>query len=284
MLFYERAVALNRERHQKLRMNALPDHYAFAAKTNAVLIASTELAEASRDYPIVFVGPEDGPFALAALVGLRNNENLLVDDKGQWDTQTYIPAFARRYPFVLAEGDDKSILTVCVDEAYTGLNEERGEALFDTEGKESAYLKRVLDFLRAFHADMQRTRDFASRLRELGLLSSKVITIEQQRGGKTERQLLEGLWVVDEEKLRGIDDQRAVEIFKNGYMGWIYAHLLSLGNVRRLAGRLDRASKLAEGSTLESKPAEGESEDAAEGGKGGNGSTPGKPSRARSKS
>ena len=139
----------------------------------------------------------------------------------------------------------------------------------------------MLDFLRAFHADMQRTRDFATRLHELGLLSSKVITIEQQRGGKTERQLLEGLWVVDEEKLRGIDDVRIVEIFRNGYMGWVYAHLLSLGNVRRLAARLDRASRVTEDSMLESKPAENASTD--ESGRGGNGSSPAKP-KSRSKS
>jgi hypothetical protein len=273
MLFYERAVALNRERHQKLRMDALPNHFAFAAKTNAVLLASTELGEAARDYPIVFVGPEGGPFALAALVGLRNNENLLVGADGKWDATTYVPAFARRYPFVLAEGEDKSVLTVCVDEAYGGLNEERGEALFDEDGKESTYLKRVLDFLRAFHADMTRTRDFATRLHELGLLTSKVITIEQQREGKTERQLLEGLWVVDEEKLRGIDDARIVEVFRNGYMGWVYAHLLSLGNVRRLASRLDRASRVTEDSMLASSPTQG-----IETGKGGNGSSPGKAS------
>jgi hypothetical protein len=267
MLFYERAVALNRDRHQKLRMEPLPDHYAFAAKTNAVLLASTELAEAARDYPIVFVGPQGGPFALAALVGLRNNENLLVDAAGHWDPQTYIPAFARRYPFVLAEGDDKSVLTVCVDEAYGGLNEARGEALFDAQGRESDYLRRVLEFLRAFHADMQRTRDFATRLHEFGLLVSRVLTIEQQRGGKAERQVLEGVWVVDEEKLRGIDDARIVEIFRIGYTGWIYAHLLSLGNVRRLAARLDRASRITDEGALESKP-----QDNGPAGAGGNGS------------
>ena len=250
MLFYERAIALNRERHQKLRLEPTPNHFAFSAKTNAMLLASTELAEAARDYPIVFVGQEGGPFTLAALVGLRNNENLLVDAAGKWEPGTYVPAFARRYPFVLAEGDDKSILTVCVDETYGGLNEERGEALFDTEGKETAYLTRVLDFLRAFHADMTRTRDFAQRLHELGLLSSKVVTIEQQRAGQPERQVLEGLWIVDEEKLRAIDDARIVELFRNGYMGWVYAHLLSLGNVRRLAARLDRASRLADESPL----------------------------------
>jgi hypothetical protein len=250
MLFYERAIALNRERHQKLRLEPTPNHFAFSAKTNAMLLASTELAEAARDYPIVFVGQAGGPFTLAALVGLRNSENLLVDAAGKWEPGTYVPAFARRYPFVLAEGDDKAVLTVCVDETYGGLNDERGEALFDAEGKETPYLTRVLDFLRAFHADMTRTRDFAQRLNELGLLTSKVVTIEQQRAGQPERQVLEGLWIVDEEKLRAIDDARIVELFRNGYMGWIYAHLLSLGNVRRLAARLDRASRLADESPL----------------------------------
>ena len=100
-------------------------------------------------------------------------------------------------------------------------------------------------------ANVQRTRDFAARLNELGLLVSKVITIEQQRDGKPERQLLEGLWVVDEEKLRGIDDARIVEIFRNGYMGWVYAHLLSLGNVRRLSARLDKTSRVESESPLE---------------------------------
>ncbi|HYC46416.1 MAG TPA: SapC family protein [Burkholderiales bacterium] len=250
MLFYERAIALNRERHQKLKLEPAQNHFAFASQTNAMLLASTELAEAARDYPIVFVGAEGGPFTLAALVGLRNSENLLVDASGRWEANTYVPAFARRYPFVLAEGEDKSILTVCVDETYPGLNEERGEALFDGDGKETAYLQRVLEFLRAFHTDMTQTRDFAARLNALGLLVSKVITIEQQRTGEPQRQVLEGLWIVDEEKLRAIDDARIVELFRNGYMGWIYAHLLSLGNVRRLAARLDRASRLADDSTL----------------------------------
>ena len=246
MLFYERAVTLNRERHQKLRIQPVPNHFAFAAKTNAVPLASTELAEASRDYPIVFAGPEGGPFSLAALVGLRNDENLLIDAAGKWDGSAYVPAFARRYPFVLAQTDDTQDLTVCVDETYAGLNDERGEALFEEGGKESPYLLRVLEFLRAFHADMQRTGAFAARLHELGLLVSKVITIEQQRNGKTERGALKGLWVVDEEKLRGIDDARVVELFRNGYMGWVFAHLLSLANVDRLAKRLDRSSRVTE--------------------------------------
>src|SRR5687767_63156 len=115
MMFYQRAAALNRERHQKLRIEPLPEHFAFAAKTNALLLASTEIGEAARDHPIVFIGQEGAPFALAVLVGLRDNENLLVDEQGRWETNAYIPAFARSYPFGLSAGQDNSVLTVVVD-------------------------------------------------------------------------------------------------------------------------------------------------------------------------
>ncbi len=38
-----------------------------------------------------------------ALLGLRNTENLFVDNEGKWKEGIYIPAFFRRYPFVLAD-------------------------------------------------------------------------------------------------------------------------------------------------------------------------------------
>ncbi|MDP1534324.1 MAG: SapC family protein [Rubrivivax sp.] len=170
LMFYERPIALNRERHQGLRLEVRPDHFRFAARTNAVPIASTEFVDVARDYPIVFVGLDGGPFNVAALVGLRDGENLMVDAAGVWEPGTYVPAFARRYPFVLARTDDSERLTVCIDEVYPGLGGERGDPLFEADGRESAYLQRVLTFLQAFHAESQLTTEFASRLKQLGLL------------------------------------------------------------------------------------------------------------------
>ena len=235
IMFYERPVALNRERHRKLRLSVVPGHYAFAAGTNAVPIASDEFAAAARDYPIVFVGEENGPFTVAALVGLRNDENLMVDTGGRWAEGTYVPAFARRYPFVLARTDDGDQLSVCIDESYAGLSEDGGEMLFEDDGAETSYLKGVLEFLKLFHREAERTLAFAERLKELGLLVPKVINVE--RNG--ERQVLQGLWVVDPVKLRGIDDARVVELFRQGYLSWIEAHLISLGSLSRLVARLD---------------------------------------------
>jgi SapC len=235
LIFYERAIALNRERHQKLKIQLNANHFAFAKKTNSVLVAGSEFAEAARDYPVVFVGTEGGPFTLAALVGLNDQDNVLVSESGAWEPNAYIPAFIRRYPFVLAGGEGAEQLTVCVDEAYSGLNDEKGEALFNADGTETPYLKNVIEFLVLFHTEMKRTAAFASKMAELGLLASKVVTFEREGVKKT----LEGAWVIDEAKLGALDDAQLVDLVRTGYMGWIYAHLLSLNNLQRLARRMD---------------------------------------------
>jgi len=117
-MFYERLIALNRERHATLKMAVTPDHYRFAARTNAVPIMSTEFAEAARDYPIVFVGEEGNTFNVAALVGMRDQENLIVGSDGQWVKGVYVRAFARRYPFLLAKTDNSDNLMVCIGEVF----------------------------------------------------------------------------------------------------------------------------------------------------------------------
>ena len=235
MIFYERAVALNRDRHLKLKIRIRENHFSFTAGTNSVLLAGSEFAEASRDYPIVFVGKEGGPFTAAVLVGLADKENLLVDEAGVWEAGTYIPAFIRRYPFVLVGSEDAESLTVCVDESYAGLGEETGEALFSEDGKETEYLTNIVEFLRLFNSEMKRASTFAIKLSELGILTPKIITVE--RGGQ--KYTLDGLWVVDQTKLNALDDEKTLALVRSGELGLIYAHLVSLNNVARLGKRLD---------------------------------------------
>lgn len=235
MPFYERPVALDRQRHLRLRVRAVAGHDQFAARLNALPITCAEFATVACHYPIVFVGAADGPLQACALVGLRDQENLAMDEAGRWTSGAYVPAFVRRYPFVLASAGDTHSLTVCIDEAYPGLNESEGERLFDDEGKETAYLARVLDFLRAFQVDYQRAGEFALRLRQLGLLVPRQIHLD--RPGHA-RQTLNGLWVVERISLSGIDDARVIELFRSGQLSWIEAHLNSLGQLNRLLDRL----------------------------------------------
>lgn len=237
MIFYDKPVALNRERHRNLKLQGKPGDISFAKKTNSVLLAATEMAEAAKDYPIVFIGKENGPFTLAAIVGLRDGENLFIDENGQWQAGTYVPAFVRRYPFILAENDDDDTnLTVCVDESYVGLSADEGEALFDDKGKESPFLQGTVDFLKLFHAEMQRTRLFGQQLCDYGLLEPKVIEIN--RDGKN--LVLEGLYIVSREQLESLDDNKTLSLCRNGAMGWIHAHLLSLSHIERMAIRINQ--------------------------------------------
>jgi len=45
--------------------------------------------------------------------------------------------------------------------------------------------------------------------------------------------------VVDEKRLTALDDKQLGELMRTGYLGWIYAHLISLGNVHRLSKRFE---------------------------------------------
>lgn len=233
LLMYERVVAVNRDTHRQWRLRPARLPMAFARGTNAVLLAGTELPLAALDYPCVFVEAEQG-MTMVAVVGLRDHENLMVDEQGQWAEHAYVPAFVRRYPFVLATEAGQDEMTVCLDEAFEGFNTDSGEALFDAEGGETPYLQQLKRFMLGYHQDMVRTTQFAARLLELDLLTEQ--TIDAQLNGQTSS--LKGFKVVDEARLRALPPEVVQDLFTSGALGWIHAHLLSLNNVRRLGARL----------------------------------------------
>jgi hypothetical protein len=235
ILFYEKPVALNREAHKTVKIGAVAD-YLFAAKTNSVILAGIEFIEATKEYPIVFAKVGDDKFVPVALLGLRDSENLFVDADGKWDAR-YIPAFVRRYPFVLAEtgtGD----MTVCVDEASVAFNAKDGQALFDKKGENSAFLQNALDFLSNYQAEFTRTEAFINTLTKYDLLTEMSAKAEMADGTSF---VMNGLMIVDEKKLLELDKNKANELFKSGELGWIYAHLISLTNMSRLLDRIAAA-------------------------------------------
>lgn len=234
LIFYEKTVPLDRVLHKDKRISVPADFFRFAAKTNSVLLAGGEFSMAALSYPIVFVGDPKQAVTAAALLGLRDAENLFVDESGRWEQGAYVPAFVRRYPFVLAEGDADDKVTVCIDAAFTGLGEAEGERLFEEDGRESAYLERNIEFLRRYRAEMTQTAEFARTLVELDLLVPKTVAIEM----KDKKTALDGFMSVDENRLATLKDDQVLMLWKKGYMAWIFLHLASLNNVSRLAGRL----------------------------------------------
>lgn len=234
LLIYDDLVSLNRDHHRQLKLAATPSQFAFARETNSVLIAASELPMAVLDFPCVFIATEGG-HSLAALVGLRDRENLFVDSDGAWAPGSYLPAFFRRYPFVLAEAEGDPTFTVCLDRAHPGFNTEQGQALFDADGRETAWLEDVKRFLVNFRQEMTATREFASNLASLGLLEEGAITYVLDGDKST----LRGFSTVNEGKLRALDAATLRDLSERGWLGLVYAHLLSVNQVQRLALRLD---------------------------------------------
>ncbi len=87
--FYRKVVALNSNVHRNLKFAASEVNFLFARDTTAVLLAGVEFAEAAREYPIVFVRGKDGQMRPVALLGVRDGENLFVNDQGKWDARTF---------------------------------------------------------------------------------------------------------------------------------------------------------------------------------------------------
>ncbi|MEO5339937.1 MAG: SapC family protein [Magnetococcus sp. MYC-9] len=250
LLFYEKPVALNREQHRAWRMDPACFTLSFARHTNSVIVTGAEFIHLAKEYPVVFARTGERITPLA-LLGLRNDENLFVDTTGQWDAR-YVPAFVRRYPFVLAD-EGSGRLTVCIDEGFAGFNTATGTPLFDEVGEQSPLLGKAIDFLKEFQGQHQRTELFVNRLQEMELLSEWTAQVEVANMGKI---AMAGLQVVDEKKLLGLDQERTLTLFRSGELGWVYAHLLSLSNLGRLAERLARRGETETPKTLPVPPVE----------------------------
>jgi hypothetical protein len=237
LMFYQKPVALNREAHRQLKVRSVPS-LAYAAKTNSVPLTGNEFAAAARQLPILFVPDAKKNPSPIALLGLRKEENLFVDANGTW-SGGYVPAFIRRYPFVLVDKGTPGDFMVGIDEAYAGFNTDDGDPLFADDGTDGPALKRAVEFLNAYQIEAKKTQDFLAQIQRLDLLIPRVINVTQKNGAKFS---LNGFSVIDEARLSKLDDKEIGTLMRNGHLGWIYMHLVSIANIADLSTRLEKSA------------------------------------------
>lgn len=236
-LFYEKPVVLSSQAHRDLCVQARKD-YRFSTQTNSVLLTAVEFAKACHEYPIVFVQDQEQVYSVAVL-GLKDRQNLFVGDSGQWDAG-YIPAYVRRYPFILTpKDDDQQAFTVCIDEKYDGFSKDGGERLFQDDGEQSDFLKKNLTMLQEYQAHQQRTTEFGRRLLDWEVLQPLQANVQMKTGDKLS---LSGFLVVDQKRLKELSADRAQELLQKDEMGAIYYHLLSIANFSKLVDRIAEAA------------------------------------------
>jgi hypothetical protein len=232
-LIYESAVPVSKARHADLSVQVGGD-YSFSRNVNSVPLTAIEFPHACAEYAIVFAGNETAVMP-AVILGLRNDENLYLSDKGAWQAK-YIPAFVRRYPFVFSSSDEGKNFTLCIDERFAGCNREgKGQRLFGDDGKPSGYTENVLKFLQEYQAQFQRTQVFCRKLTEHNLLEPMQAQVTTQKGDKLS---LSGFMAVSRERLKKLDGNVLTQLASTDELELIYLHLQSMRNFNLMRERL----------------------------------------------
>ena len=238
-LFYNGLEPLSSSVHSSYKTRAA-DSAPFLAGTHAVPITIDEFVTAQRYYPIVFsVGENPVPLAL---MGLNEGVNVFVDADGKLLGETYVPAYIRRYPFMLARTNpDADELSLCFD-PHSGLvgNYEEGNPLF-ADGQVSETTTAILKFCEEFELSAQRTTAFMAELKETGLLIDGEASV--QVAGMEQPFVYRGFQMVAEEKFRDLRGDELRKINQNGILQLALAHLFSLALVPEIFSKQLRQGK-----------------------------------------
>lgn len=236
-LFYTKPAPLDAKAHGDLGLKK-NFGFGFTNGINAVPVNLIEMPQICHFYPIAF--SPDGNATPVAILGLRDRENLFLRGD-QWEAETYIPAYIRRYPFIFSEMPGGEQLTLCVDMDEKIVEKGGKQPFFGKDGQPSDLSANALEFCKSYHAAAQQTIRFSKALADSGLLVEREAQINV---GGDKRINFSGFMIIDEKKLADLDEKTFLMFRKEGWLPFIYAHLFSGAQWQRLTkllnGRLEK--------------------------------------------
>jgi len=228
---------LKSEKHRQMRIKT---GYG-AALGDAVMYAMTypmEFRDIQSCYPILFTkDPNTGGFFAAALLGFNAEQNLFLRDDG-WDA-AYVPALIRRQPFLIATGGagESKAPVVSLDLDHPRVSRDEGEALFDSGGEPSEFLKQKIALLDKLHRGLQHGSGFINTLLQHELLEQITLDIAFNDGNK---KTLQGFYCIAEERLYQLKGDVLESLNQAGYLQPVFMAVASLSRVRDLIERRNR--------------------------------------------
>ena len=210
------------------------------ARSNSLPVTVGEFNLIQTSYPIIFVGE---PLMPVCVLGFQNSENLFLTADGNWASDAYMPAYVRRYPFVLAEvpGDERKYL--CADYSAEMITDKSPDLPFFTpDGKTTETVTKALEFCVKFQEDILLTQSFCAELTKLGLLKPMELRFTAPDGAQ---QGVGTFVTIDSATLDGLSDSVFLDLRKRGLLPLIYMALLSLNNWGRLNAHAARRAVAA---------------------------------------
>jgi len=233
-LLYRGLEPLSRQAHGDKKVRRISTIPA-VNQAHAVPVTVDEFMLAGRFFPIIFSSGEQ-PVPLA-LMGLHEGANTYFDAEGKLiDANVYVPAYLRRYPFLLARlTEETDQLSLCFDPTAEAVGDfDDGDALFDGEDPSQA-TNDILAFCEQFEQAGHRTGAFVAELQGMGLLMEGEVAI--QPDNSEQPFIYRGFQMIDETKFRDLRGDELRQMNQNGTLGLVMAHLFSLALVRDIFAR-----------------------------------------------
>ncbi|MGE0829783.1 MAG: SapC family protein, partial [Hyphomonadaceae bacterium] len=259
ILFYKQLEPLSMEKHRALGVSQVQNPFSFLAETHLVPLTVDEFGLAAVCYPIIFDTQTKTPLAV---MGLRPGMNVFLGSDGSLDPEVYLPAFARRYPFlpIIAAGGANpppqpqpdaqgERVVVCIDRGAKMISTAPEMAFFEGD-KPSRYTQDAIQFCREFDLLARRTQEFVRLIdqHQLFELTPLLIPRANPDGTAGEPQRLGEYLRIDEKKLNALPKETYLELRDRGVTAVMHAHLLSLGlwpKILARAARIQAATPLA---------------------------------------
>ena len=238
------SVPVKSDQHKNLKVASQRD-LSHVAGQHIAPINALEFSQAATSYPIVIVkDPDSSRFRSVVMLGLEAGENLYLNDD-KWDA-IYVPQSISMVPFGLGLDPEKeNTLTTCIDLDSKFVGEDKDNALFDADGKDTDFFKSVQESLGRLYESEVMSEKFVKELEENNLLKELELNVTFS---SNQTKKLVGLFGIDEEKLSGLADDKVLDFHKRGMFIPIHAMLASAAQVNRLAqlrNKSDSSQKVA---------------------------------------
>ena len=230
-ILYSDLAPLNSQQHGKFKAITV-DKAPWVAKQHAIPLTVEEFPMAQRDFPIVF-SAGDNPVPLA-LMGLNEGANVYFEEDGAPIGTPYVPAYIRRYPFLLAKIDAESDnLSLCFDPSSDLIGDFKdGKELFQDDGQPTQHTTELLQFCEKFEEAGAKTNAFMEELAKEDLLMDGEVAINRLDDPDGKPFIYRGFKMINQEKLREMRGDQLRKWNENGLLPLIHAHLFSLDLMR----------------------------------------------------
>lgn len=219
-------IPLDKDKHTALKVN-VKHNFEYAQNTHLSAVTLKEFAQIATCMPMAFINdPQSGNYHAVAMLGIEANQNMYMKD-GKWQGHA-VPLNIQRFPFDVRPDGDK--LGVYIDE-NSDLITDDGEALFTESGEPTEYLKSRHQMLGDIANSEMATQRFIQQLVELELLEPLDMLVHYANG---QQRSVTGVTTISEAKVNELADEKILELKKTGFLGAIYAMLMSLGQLNRL--------------------------------------------------